>query len=51
MSRTKWHWPTETGWELTAVLTVGGYIAGGWGGAAIMFGYCAFVNVLGQSAP
>lgn len=45
----QWHWPTEQGWVFIVALTLMGFIAGGWGGAAIMLGFCVFTNILGQA--
>lgn len=49
MTFKNWHWPTEAGWVAIVVLSLMGFIAGGWGGLLIMLGFFAFVNVIGQA--
>lgn len=43
-----WQWPTDEAWIMIVVVIVAGAAAGGFGGAAIMFGFFASVNILGN---
>jgi hypothetical protein len=43
-----WGWPTGEGWFLFVMLTLAAASLGGWRGVAVMVGFCALVNILGN---